>query len=223
MAAAGKALLVIGNKNYSSWSMRPYMALAMGGIPFEEKLIRFGEPRFSREVKKISAAGLVPVLLHKGNTVWDSLAIIEYAAETWPKANIWPKTAAARAMARSVSAEMHSGFRAIRNDCPVNLRRPKVPLKAGFSEGVMNDVKRLESLWAQCRKAHGKGGPFLFGKFSGADAMFAPVVTRLDSYAIPVKKETRAYMNAVMATPAFKAWLADALKEPWIVPHDEAE
>ncbi len=191
MAAAGMATLVIGNKNYSSWSLRPYMALAMGGISFEEKLLRFGEPRFSREVKKISGAGLVPVLLHKGNAVWDSLAIIEYAAETWPKAQIWPKNAAARAMARSASAEMHSSFTSIRNDCPVNLRRPKVPLKAGFSAGVMKDVKRLEALWAQCRKQHGKGGPFLFGKFSGADAMYAPVVTRLDSYAIPVKKETR--------------------------------
>lgn len=223
MATQGKATLVIGNKNYSSWSLRPWMALAMGGIPFEEKLVRFGEPRFSREVKKISGAGLVPVLLHKGNAIWDSLAIIEYAAETWPKANIWPKNAAARAMARSAAAEMHSGFSAVRNACPMNLRRPKVALKAGFSAAVMKDVRRIETLWSQCRRLHGKGGPFLFGKFSGADAMFAPVVTRLDSYAIPVKKETREYINAVMATPAFNAWLAAALKEPWIVPHDEAE
>jgi glutathione S-transferase len=223
MAAQNKPTLVIGNKNYSSWSLRPWLALTMAGIPFDEKLIRFGEPRFGREVKKVSAAGMVPVLLHKGQTVWDSLAIIEYAAETWPKAGVWPKTAAARAMARSAAAEIHSGFRGIRSACPMNLRRPKVALKAGFSEAVLKDVKRLEMLWAQCRKAHGKGGPFLFGKFSAADAMYAPVVARLDSYAIPVKKETRAYMHAVMGTAGFKAWLTASLKEPWIVPEDEAE
>ena len=223
MAVKNKATLVIGNKNYSSWSLRPWLALTMAGIDFEEKLIRFGEPKFSKSVKRISSAGLVPVLLHKGLTIWDSLAIIEYAAETSPMAGVWPKSPAARAMARSASAEMHSGFRGIRNDCPMNIRRPKVPLKAGFSDAVMKDVKRLETLWAQCRKAHGKGGPFLFGKFSAADAMYAPVVTRLDSYAIPVKKETRAYMDAVMNTHGFQTWLSAALKEPWIVAEDEAE
>jgi glutathione S-transferase len=221
--AAAKAMLVIGNKNYSSWSLRPWLALTMAGIPFDEKLIRFGEPRFGREVRKVSEAGMVPVLLHKGQTIWDSLAIIEYAAETWPKAHVWPKTAAARAMARSAAAEIHSGFRSIRSACPMNLRRPKVALKAGFSAAVMKDVKRLETLWAQCRTAYGKGGPFLFGRFSAADAMFAPVVARLDSYAIPVKKETRAYMSAVMQSRGFQAWLAASLKEPWIVPEDEAE
>ncbi len=218
-----KPLLVIGNRNYSSWSLRPYMALAMAGIPFDEKLVRFGEPQFTRAMKMVSAAGMVPVLKHKGLTVWDSLAIIEYAAETWPKMHVWPKTAAARAMARSAAAEIHSGFRGIRGACPMNLRRPKVPLKAGFSAAVMKDVKRLETLWAQCRKAHGKGGPFLFGKFSAADAMYTPVVMRLDSYAIPVSKETRKYMAAVMTTPAFKTWHAAAMKEPWIVPEDEAD
>lgn len=218
-----RPVLYIANKNYSSWSLRPWMALSMAGIPFDEKLIRFGEPRFGREVKKISAAGRVPVLQHKGLTIWDSIAIIEYAAETWPTRNIWPKNAAARAMARSAAAEIHSGFRGIRGACPMNLRRAKVPLKAGFSAAVLGDVKRLESLWAQCRKAHGKGGPFLFGKFSAADAMYAPVVMRLDSYAIPVGGETRKYMDAIMATAAFKSWHAAAMKEPWIVPEDEAE
>ncbi len=218
-----KPVLVIGNKNYSSWSFRPYMALTMAGIAFDEKLIRFGEPRFSREVRKVSKAGHVPVLLHKGLTIWDSLAIIEYAAETWPAKNIWPKSAAARAVARSVSAEIHSGFQNLRDACPMNLRRPVRPLKAGFSDKVLKDVERLEALWAQCRKVHGKGGPFLFGKFSGADAMYTPAVCRLESYAIPVGKDTRAYMDAVFATPAFKAWKAGGLKEPWIVPEDEAD
>jgi glutathione S-transferase len=218
-----KPTLIIGNKNYSSWSLRPWMALTMAGIPFEEKMIRFGEPRFTREVRKVSAAGMVPVLLHKGLAIWDSLAIIEYAAETWPAKNIWPRNAAARAMARSAAAEIHSGFRNIRNACPMNLRRPKVPLKAGLSESVLKDVQRLESLWAQCRKQHGKGGPFLFGRWSAADAMYAPVVMRLDSYAIPVGKQTRTYMAAVINTPAFKTWAAAAAKEIWIVPEDEAE
>ncbi len=218
-----KPVLVIGNKNYSSWSLRPYMALAMAGIPFDEKMIRFGEPRFTREVRKVSKAGFVPVLLHKGLTIWDSLAIIEYAAEAWPAKNIWPKSAAARAMARSVSAEIHSGFQNLRGACPMNLRRPSRPLKAGMSDKALKDVERIESLWAQCRKAHGKGGPFLFGKFSGADAMYSPVVCRLEIYAIPVSKETRAYMDAVFATAAFKAWKAEGLKEPWIVPEDEAD
>jgi glutathione S-transferase len=218
-----KPTLVIGNKNYSSWSLRPYMALAMAGIPFDEKLIRFGEPAFGKAVRKISAAGTVPILVHNGVVISDSLAIIEYAAETWPKKNVWPANKAARAMARAAAAEMHSSFRGIRGACPMNLRRPKVPLKAGFSEAVLKDVKRLETLWAACRKKFGRGGPFLFGKWSAADAMFAPVVTRLDSYAIPVSKDTRHYMNAVMATPAFNDWLGAALKEKWIVPEDEAK
>lgn len=218
-----KPILVIANKNYSSWSLRPWLALTMAGIPFDEKAIPFGEPRFGREVRKVSAAGMVPVLLHKGLTIWDSLAIVEYASETWPAKNFWPKNTAARAMARSAAAEIHSGFRGIRGACPMNLRRPKVPLKAGFSEAVLKDVMRIESLWAQCRKAHGKGGPFLFGKWSAADAMYAPVVTRLDSYAIPVGKETRKYMDAVMTTSGFKTWAAAAAKETAIVPEDEVE
>ncbi len=218
-----KPLLVIGNQNYSAWSLPPFMALAMAGIDPDLKLVRFGEPRFGRELKKLSVAGKVPVLLHKGLTIWDSLAIIEYAAETWPGKMIWPKKPAVRAMARSVAAEIHSGLRDLRGACPMDLRRKKVPLKAGFSAAVLKDVKRVETLFAQCRKAHGAGGPFLFGKWSAADAMYAAVFARFDSYAIPVSKETRTYMDAVMATPAFKTWLAAALKEPWIVPEDEAE
>jgi len=218
-----KPVLVVGNKNYSSWSLRPYMALAMAGVPFELKMIRFGEPRFGREIRKISSAGLVPVLLHKGQAIWDSLAIIEYAAETWPSKGIWPKSAKARALARSAAAEIHSGFRGLRDACPMNLRRPHRPLKAGTPQSALKDVARLEQLWSDCRKAHGRGGPFLFGAFSAADAMYAPVVTRLETYAIPVGKETKAYMDAVLGTEAFKAWKADGLKEPWIVPEDEAD
>jgi glutathione S-transferase len=218
-----KPVLVIGNKNYSSWSLRPYMMLAVAGIPFDEKLIRFGEPDFSIAVRKISAAARVPVLLHNGNTVWDSLAIMEYLAETYPKKLVWPKNKRARALARSASAEMHSSFVAIRNACPMNLRRPVKLPPGGVSEAVQKDVARIESLWAQCRKSFGKGGPFLFGAFTAADAMFTPVVARLKTFAIPVKPETRRYMEAVMKTAAFQSWKTAALKEPWIVPEDEVD
>jgi glutathione S-transferase len=216
-----KLQLVIANKNYSSWSLRPYMALAMAGIPFEENLIRFGEPRFGREVRKISPAGRVPILVHGTLAIWDSLAILEYLAETFPDKGLWPKSKVARALARSVASEMHSGFLDLRNTCPMNLRRPAkaIPL----TEGTRADVARIDSIWRECRQTHGKGGKFLFGKFSNADAMFAPVVTRFDTYAIPVSRESRAYMDAVTATPAFQTWKTAALQETWIVPHDEVD
>jgi glutathione S-transferase len=216
-----KLQLAIANKNYSSWSLRPYMAMAMAGIPFEEKYIPFGEPRFGREIRKISSAGKVPVLVHGKTTVWDSLAILEYLAETYPEKNLWPKSKAARAMARSISSEMHSGFHALRNACPMNLRRPARPIP--MTDAAMADVARIETIWRDCRKAYGKGGKFLFGRFSIADAMFAPVVTRLDTFAIPVAKDTRAYMAAVLATKAFQAWKTDALRETAIVPEDEVD
>jgi glutathione S-transferase len=216
-----KLQLAIANKNYSSWSLRPYMAMAMAGIPFEEKYIPFGEPRFGREIRKISSAGKVPVLVHGKTTIWDSLAILEYLAETYPEKNLWPKSKAARAMARSISSEMHSGFHALRNACPMNLRRPAKPIP--MTDAAMADVARIEAIWRDCRKLYGKGGKFLFGKFSNADAMFAPVVTRLDTFAIPVTKDTRAYMDAVLATKAFQAWKTDALKETAIVPEDEVD
>ncbi len=218
-----KATLIIGNKNYSSWSLRPYMALSMAGIPFDEEMIRFGEPRFSRAVKKISKAGQVPILLHNDMVINDSLAIIEYAAETWPAKGIWPKHIPARAVARSVSAEMHSGFRGIRSACPMNLRRPiKLP-PGGINEAIAQDVARLETLWADCREAFGDKGPFLFGAFCAADAMFTPVVSRLETFAIPVKKATRDYMDAVLSTKAFVRWKEDSKSEKWIVPIDEVD
>jgi glutathione S-transferase len=216
-----KPVLIIGNKNYSSWSLRPYMALAMAGIPFEEKLIHFGTPNFTAKIKRISKTGLVPILQHGQLAIWDTLAIMEYLAETWPEKNLWPKNKAARAMARSLCAEMHSGFAALRNGYPMNLRRPPKPVP--MNDGIRAEVKRLEEAWADARKRHGKGGPFLFGRFSIADAMFAPVVTRLETYAIPVSSATRHYMNAVMATPAFNEWKAAALKEKWIVAEDEVD
>lgn len=212
-------LLIIGNKNYSSWSLRPYMALKQAGIEFDEKLIRFGEPQFSKAVKRYSKAGLVPILIHKERVVWDSLAILEYAAETWPQKQLWPKNAEARALARSMSAEMHSGFRALRNAFPMNIRRPPQIMKV--DEGTLQDLARIEALWTQARKQFGKGGPYLFGKFTNADAMFTPIVSRIDTYQLPVSKTSRAYMDAILQSHAFMSWKEGALKEKWVVPEDE--
>ena len=218
-----KPLLLVGNQNYSSWSLRPYMALAMAGIAFDKQMIRMLVPGFRAEMAKYKVAGKLPVLIHNGNTVWDTLAIIEYAAETWSEKNVWPRNKKARAMARSVSAEMHSSFFALRNACPMNLRRQiKLP-PGGINEAVRADIDRLESLWAQCRELHGKGGPFLFGKFSAADAMFTPVATRLETFAIPVKPTTRTYLEALFATKALQQWKAEAALEPWVIAEDEVD
>ena len=213
--------LVMGNKNYSSWSLRPWMALTMAGIPFNEIIIPLDQPDTRKRILEHSPTGRVPLLKHGKVSVWDSLAIIEYVAEMFPEKNIWPKTIAARAMARSVSCEMHAGFSALRNSCPMNIRRPvrKVPM----SDAVLSDVRRIEELWRECRERFGKGGKFLFGKFCAADAMYAPVVTRLVTYDIPVAADTRAYMDTIMATPAFRAWKEAALAETWTVPSDEVD
>ena len=218
-----KPLLVLGNQNYSSWSLRPYMALSMAGIGFEQKTVRLFVPGFAAKMAKYKAAEKLPLLLHKGNIIWDTLAIIEYAAETWPEHHLWPKNKKARAMARSVSAEMHSSFFALRNACSMNIRRDKKLPPGGITEAVQKDVTRIETIWAQCRKAHGKGGPFLFGKFSSADAMFTPVASRFETFAIPIKPESRRYMEAVLATPAYQQWKAEALKEKWVVVEDEVD
>jgi glutathione S-transferase len=153
--------------------------------------------------------------------IWDTLAILEYVAETWPGKQLWPKGREARARARSISAEMHSGFQALRGACPMNLRRTPKAIK--FSDAVLKDVVRIEEIWRDCRKKYGKGGPFLFGRFSNADAMFAPVVSRLVTYDIRVKPDTKKYMTAVIESAGFRSWQAAALKEPWIVPEDEVD
>jgi glutathione S-transferase len=216
-----KPLLVIGNKNYSSWSLRPYMALKQAGIPFEEKLVQLDTPSFAKEVNKVSAAGRVPVLVHNGQSIWDTLAILEYAAETWPTKRLWPANKKARAMARSVCAEMHSGFQALRNACPMNIRRPTRPVP--MTDSVLKDVARIEEIWRSCSTAHGKGGPFLFGKFSNADAMFAPVASRFVTYEIKLAKDSRSYVDAVLGSAAYQSWREAALQEPWIVKADEVD
>ena len=218
-----KPLLLVGNQNYSSWSLRPYMALAMADIAFDKKMIRMLVPGFRAKMAKYKTAGKLPLLIHNDITIWDTLAIIEYAAETWPAKNIWPKNKKARAMARSVSAEMHSSFFALRNACPMNLRRAQKRPPGGISEAVQKDVDRVEALWTQCRKLHGKGGAFLFGKFCAADAMFTPIVARFETFAIPVKPATRSYMDTILATKAFQQWKTDAAAEPWVIAEDEVD
>jgi glutathione S-transferase len=205
--------LVIANKAYSSWSLRPWILLAHFKIPFEEVTIPLDQPETRKRILAFAPNGKCPSLHDGAIAVWESLAIIDYVAEKYPDKPIWPKPKAARVLARSLSAEMHAGFPALRNHCPTNFRRPV--RKRELTSEVEAEVARIEAAWAGARKQHGKGGPFLFGRFSAADAMFAPVVNRFHSYDVPVKRGTRDYMNAVMALPAWQAWIKDAEAEPW--------
>jgi glutathione S-transferase len=214
-----KLNLVIGNKNYSSWSLRPWMALTMAHSPFEETIIQLDQPQTKKRIVEHSAAGRVPVLHHGKLTVWESLAILEYLAEIFPERKLWPEGKAARAAARSAATEMHCGFADLRNACPMNLRRPRKAV--ALSDVVKADIARIDALWRQCRKAHGRKGRFLFGSFGNADAMFAPVVTRFDTYDIKVSSESRTYMEAVLATPAFQTWKKAALAETWTIPRED--
>jgi glutathione S-transferase len=209
--------LVIGNKNYSSWSMRPWMALKAAGIAFEEVVIPLytDDPADKQRILKYSPAGKVPILVDGAVTTWDSLAIIEYLAEKFPEKGIWPKDADARAHARSISAEMHSGFMALRNECSMNIRRP-VHQRALSADAKAN-AERVQEIWSNCRGSYGQGGPFLFGAFSGADAMYAPVVHRFRIYGVDVKGVAAEYMRAMQAYPAFEEWNAAALKETWAI------
>ena len=216
-----KLHLVIANKNYSSWSLRPWMAMTMAGLPFNETIIPLDTPETKRLIAAHSKSGRVPLLYHGKLAIWESLAILEYLAEAFPQKNLWPKAASTRAAARAVANEMHAGFTALRNACPMNLRRPRKAV--AMNDAIKRDVARIEEIWRDCRKRFSKGGKFLFGKFCNADAMYAPVVTRFDTYAIPVAADSREYMSNVMATHAFKSWREAALKESWIVPSDEVD
>ena len=210
-----KLHLVIGNKNYSSWSLRPWMALSMAHIPFDETIIPLRQQQTVEHITEHSAAAKVPVLHHGKVTVWESLAILEYLADIFPDRKLWPEGKAARATARSAATEMHSGFAALRDACPMNLRRPRKAI--ALTDGVKADIARIDALWRDCRQTHGRKGRFLFGGFGNADAMFAPVVTRFDTYDIKVSAESRVYMEAVLATPAFQAWRRAALQETWTI------
>lgn len=213
-----KLTLYIGNKNYSSWSFRPWIALEGCGIDFEEVLIPFDFPAGNPNIREVSPTGKVPMLVHGDFKVWESFAIIEYVAELFPDAGLLPRDRQARALARSYSMEMLSGFSALRNACPMNMRRPVGGLDR--PEEVMKDVARIETIWREARSR--SGGPFLFGTFSGTDAMFAPVVSRLERYDVAVSADTKDYMAVMKALPAWKKWEEAALKETWLVPEDEA-
>jgi glutathione S-transferase len=213
--------LIIGNKNYSSWSLRAWLAMRVAGIAFDEKVIPLYEPGSREQVLKYSPAGKVPVLIDGDVHIWESLAIIEHLAEKFPEARLWPPEAGARSHARVVASEMHAGFGALRRACPMNLWLPVKPRPQ--SDEVMADVARIEALWSDCRARFGRSGPFLFGAFCAADAMYAPVVARFHNYGIPVGAGTRAYMDAVMALPAWTAWRDAAFKEPWIMRHNEPD
>jgi glutathione S-transferase len=205
--------LIVANKAYSSWSQRAWILLAHFKIPFEETVIPLDLPETHALILEHSPSGKVPALIDGPITVWESLSVIEYVAETHPEKAIWPRGKAARAHARSLAAEMHAGFQALRQACPANFRRPV--RRIGLSEAVEADVARIEAAWAHARNTFGKAGPFLFGRFSAADAMFAPVVNRFHIYDVPVSPATRDYMSAAMALPAWKAWIADAEAEEW--------
>ena len=208
--------LVIGNKNYSSWSMRPWLALRANGIPFDEVFI----PLYTGEADKkrilsFTHSGKVPALIDGDVTVWDSLAIIEYVAERFPQTRLWPEDPARRAHARSISAEMHSGFAALRNECGMNLHRPVRAI--ALSADARADIARIQQIWTECRERYGKMGPFLFGDFGGADAMFAPVVHRFRIYAIAVAPEVQAYMDTMMSLPAFQEWTRAGFAETLVI------
>jgi glutathione S-transferase len=209
--------LVIVNKAYSSWSLRPWLVLTHFGLPFDETVIPMAQPQTRADILKYSPTGKCPALIDGDLVIWESLAIIEYLAEKFPDVPIWPRGLAARAHARTLSNEMHAGFQALRNHCPTQFLRPV--RKMALTPEVEADVARIEAAWRGARQRFGAGGPFLFGEFSAADAMFAPVVNRFHTYDVPVAAETRAYMDAVMALPAWKAWIAGAEGEPWRIAH----
>ena len=212
--------LIVGNKNYSSWSLRPWIALTQAEIAFEEIFIPFHDlEKFQAEISKYSGARRVPVLLHGETVIWDSLSILEYAADLFPEKNLWPTDLAVRGHARSISAEMHSGFVNVRNALPMNLRRPLETYT--LTAAVREDIIRIISVWREARSKYASDGPFLYGAFTNADAMFAPVVSRFHTYGVPVEADIRDYMDAVLATPAFQEWQAAGLKETWIVDQDE--
>ena len=218
--------LYIGNKNYSSWSMRPWVLLKQAGIPFEEVMVRFDsfdrDSAFKEALQAITPAGRVPVLVDDGFAVWDTLAIAEYLAEKFPEKQLWPQQPKARARARSVCAEMHSGFSALRSHCPMNIEAslPQVGALAWRDQpAVRADVQRIVGMWTELLEQN--KGPMLFGEFSVADAYFAPVCMRIKNYALPVPGHITDYIRRVCALPGVRAWIDQALAEKDFLDFDE--
>lgn len=205
--------LFIGNKNYSSWSFRPWIALTHKQVPFREHLVPFDFENGNPDFAAFSPSRKVPVLRHGELTVWDSLAILEYVAELHPEAGFWPEDRGMRAKARAVAAEMHSGFAALRGACPMNMRRPVAVLPV--DDAVKADVARIVDIWRDCLSV--SGGPFLFGGFTIADAMFAPVVSRFRTYQLTGDPDALRYASSVSGLEAWNAWQSEAVNEPWVI------
>ena len=220
---APQLTLVIANKNYSSWSMRPWVLLRGRGIAFGERMLKFESQDWRDHIGRLSPSGLVPVLWEgepgAGFATWDTLTIAERLHELFPDREIWPAAPQARARARSAAAEMHSGFRALRGAMPMNIRS-RYPGK-GMNEGVANDIARIDLLWNFLRNDFGKDGPYLFGEWCAADAFYAPVATRLVTYGVELKGAAKDYQQALLDSPAVKAWSAEAVKETEFVAEDE--
>ena len=204
-------VLVIGDKTYSSWSLRPWLLLRQAGIAFEERLLWLHRPEFRNEVARYSPSGRVPALLHDGAVIWESLAILEYINETWLQGRGWPAERKARAQARAIACEMHSGFAALRRDLSLNLRRHAAALQPGHD--AAQDMQRVLTLWQDTRARFNSGGPFLFGAFGCADAMYAPVALRFLVYGIALPPVAQAYVDAILALPAIAEWRAAAALE----------
>ncbi|MBP1853058.1 glutathione S-transferase family protein [Rhizobium halophytocola] len=211
-------ILYIANKNYSSWSFRPWIAMDALGIPFEERLVPFDFAAGNPEIKAISPTGRIPLLQHGTLKIWESLSILEYVAELYPEVGVWPADASRRAVARSICMEMLSGFTGLRSACPMNIKRKPAPLD-NLSDAVHRDVDRISSLWKEQLAV--SGGPFLFGAFSAADAMYAPVVNRLEVYGLTKDSQVLDYMARMKEHPSWVKWRDAALAEPWYVAEDE--
>lgn len=212
--------LYIANKLYSSWSLRPWLLMTTFSMPFDETVIPMYLPDSRARMLDISPTGKVPCLVDGNVRIWESLAIIEYLAEAYPQKAIWPEDRVVRAHARATASEMHAGFQALRSACPMNLGKRFHPRELGSD--VDDNMRRFEGLVSDARRRFGAGGDFLYGAFSAADAMYAPLVTRLDTYQIRLAPQTRAYVDAVLALPALRKWREEALAEPWALTHYEA-
>jgi glutathione S-transferase len=211
--------LVVANKNYSSWSLRAWLALKHVGVPFEEVVVPLRTPETRAAIMRYSPSGKAPCLVDGDITVWESLAICEYLAERFPEAGLWPADTRARAVARAIANEMHGGFLALRRAMPMNIRA-SLP-GYGMAEGVRDEINRIEAIWRETRDRFGAGGELLFGRFTIADAMFAPVACRFRTYGVALGETAEDYAKAALAWPAMQEWMAAAAAEPWMIPDFE--
>jgi glutathione S-transferase len=207
--------LVIANKAYSSWSLRPWIAMKANGLVFRETVICLDQPDTATKIKAHSPSGKVPLLKHGDVVVWESIAILDYLSEAFPERRWWPKDAGARARARAISAEMHGGFTNLRSNMPMNVRK-SLP-GVGRNEAVDKDIARIAEIWRDTRAEFGAGGAFLFGAFSNADAMYAPIVTRFKTYGVTLDPVCQAYADAMLTHPAMREWYISAAGEPWVI------